>query len=79
MSKTLLFHYFILLCLLLGGGILIILLPSAPIHWAIIGFIGATYLVWAIWHHHDTNTFNRQTMLEYACIVGIIALVLLLV
>lgn len=79
MNRGLLLHYAILLLLLLGGGILIVLLPSTPIHWAIIAFVGLSYLVWAIWHHHETQTLNRESMLEYVFIIAIISLVLLLI
>jgi hypothetical protein len=79
MSKSLLIHYLILLFLLLIGGLLIVLLPSTTIHWSVIGFIAVTYLIWAVWHHHSAKTLSRQAMLEYVCIIGLIALVLLLI
>jgi hypothetical protein len=78
MSKSLLLHYAILLLLLLGAGALIIVIPGATIHWAIIAAIGLTYLIWAIWHHHQSQNLNKEAIMEYLCIIAIIVLVLLL-
>jgi hypothetical protein len=47
-------------------------------HWIIIAGIGATYLVWAVWHHHDARTLSKDALMEYLCIIAIISLVLLL-
>lgn len=78
MSRSLLVHYAILLSLLLGGGILIVLLPPSPIHWGVIAFVGVSYLIWALWHHHDNQTLTKEAILEYVFIIAIITLVLLL-
>ncbi len=79
MSHSLIIHFIILIALLLGGGALVVILPSQPIHWAVIGFIAVTYLIWAIWHHHEAKTLNRQAIMEYIFIIAIISLVLLLI
>lgn len=79
MSRALVFHYIILLLLLLGAGILIVLIPDNTIHWTIVAFIGIAYLLWAVLHHHQSNTLTRQAVLEYLCIIGLISLVLLLI
>lgn len=80
MNKPLIIHYVMLLLLLLGAGLLILALPTTTTtHWVIIGGIGLTYLVWAIWHHHDAKTLTKESILEYVCIIAIIILVLLLI
>jgi hypothetical protein len=78
MSRPLIIHFLMLLGLLAGAGALILSVPNMTTHWIIIAGIGATYLVWAVWHHHDARTLSKDALLEYLCIIAIISLVLLL-
>ena len=79
LPRALLLHYAILLGLLLGAGLIILFVPGNHIHWIALAFIATTYLIWAIWHHHQDKTLSKDILLEYLALLAIITIVFFLI
>lgn len=71
-------NYFLLFFIFLTGGITLVFIDEALIQHVILLSLAGIYIIWGLWHHHEHRTLNKDVVLEYMGVAGIIILIYLL-
>ena len=75
----LIINYVLLFFIFLIGGLSLVLLGDQMMKMVILASLAVTYLIWGAWHHHQHGTLNKDVLLEYLGVIGIIIMIFLLV